>query len=283
AFTPEAWVAAAAEHHITHAMVVPTMLGRVLDVMESTGITLPDLRHLSYGGGRMPIEVVERAMQMLPDTGFVNAYGLTETASTIAVLGPDDHRDAMSSDDPVVRRRLGSVGRPTEAIEVSIRDDLTEPVAVGEPGEIWVRGDQVSGEYVGRESRAIDGWFPTNDGGWLDEGGYLYITGRLDDVIVRGGENISPGEIEDVLRMHPDVADVAVVGVPSQEWGEEIAAVVVVRPDTNPDPAELAAFVRERLRSTKQPTTIRIMDELPYNETGKLLRRVVRQVLTNSD
>ncbi len=103
------------------------------------------------------------------------------------------------------------------------------------------------------------------------------------DVIVRGGENISPGEIEDVLRMHPDVADVAVVGVPSQEWGEEIAAVIVARPDTKPDPDELAAFVRERLRSTKQPTTIRIMEELPYNETGKLLRRVVRQVLTSTD
>ncbi len=283
AFTPEAWVAAAAEHHITHAMVVPTMLGRVLDVIESSGTALPDLRHLSYGGGRMPVEVVERAMALLPNTGFVNAYGLTETSSTISVLGPDDHRDAASSADPVVRARLGSVGRPHDAIELSIRDDLGEPVGAGVQGEIWVRGDQVSGEYIGRASRAVEGWFPTNDGGWLDEGGYLFITGRLDDVIVRGGENISPGEIEDVLRQHPDVADVAVVGVPSQEWGEDIAAAVVARPDTHPEPAELGAWVRERLRSTKQPSVIRVLDELPYNETGKLLRRVVREVLLTAD
>jgi fatty-acyl-CoA synthase len=279
AFTPEVWVGAASEHAITHAMVVPTMLGRVLDAMEATDTLLPSLRHLSYGGGRMPVEVVQRAMEMLPNTGFVNAYGLTETSSTIAVLGPDDHREALASDDPDVRRRLGSVGRPSPAIEVSIRDELGEPVPAGTPGEIWVRGDQVSGEYVGRESRAVDGWFPTNDGGWLDAGGFLYVTGRLDDVIVRGGENISPGEIEDVLREYPGVADVAVVGVPSQEWGEEIAAAVVAEPGAHPEPAELADFVRQRLRSTKQPARIRLFDELPYNETGKLLRRVVRQTM----
>ncbi len=222
-------------------------------------------------------------MVMLPDTGFVNAYGLTETSSTVAVLGPDDHRDALGSDDPDVRRRLGSVGRPSPAIEVSIRDELGEPVGPNVPGEIWVRGDQVSGEYVGRESRAIDGWFPTNDGGWLDDGGFLFVTGRLDDVIVRGGENISPGEIEDVLREHPGVADVAVVGVPSQEWGEDIGAAVVAEEGVVLDPAELSQYVRERLRSTKAPSTIKILDELPYNETGKLLRRVVRETMKEPD
>ena len=175
------------------------------------------------------------------------------------------------------------MGRPSPAIEVSIRDELGEPVEPGTPGEIWVRGDQVSGEYVGRESRAIDGWFPTNDGGWLDAAGFLYVTGRLDDVIVRGGENISPGEIEDVLREFPGVADVAVVGVPSQEWGEEIAAAVVAEPGSHPEPAELAEFVRQRLRSTKQPAKIRLFDELPYNETGKLLRRVVRQTMASDE
>ena len=283
AFTPETWVNVAGEHNVTHAMVVPTMLGRVLDAIESTGGGLPSLRHLSYGGGRMPVEVIQRAMVMLPDTGFVNAYGLTETSSTIAVLGPDDHRDALGSEDPDVRRRLGSVGRPSPAIEVSIRDELGEPVGPNVPGEIWVRGDQVSGEYVGRKSRAIDGWFPTNDGGWLDDGGFLFVTGRLDDVIVRGGENISPGEIEDVLREHPGVADVAVVGVPSQEWGEDIGAAIVAEEGVELDKAELSQYVRERLRSTKAPSTIKILDELPYNETGKLLRRVVRETMKEPD
>jgi len=166
---------------------------------------------------------------------------------------------------------------------VSIRDELGEPVGPNVPGEIWVRGDQVSGEYVGRESRAIGGWFPTNDGGWLDDGGFLFVTGRLDDVIVRGGENISPGEIEDVLREHPGVADVAVVGVPSQEWGEDIGAAIVAEEGVELDKAELSQYVRERLRSTKAPSTIKILDELPYNETGKLLRRVVRETMKDPD
>ena len=119
-FTPDAWVATAAAEAVTHAMVVPTMLGRVLDSMEATGERLPALRHLSYGGGRMPVEVIERALRLLPQVDFVNAYGLTETSSTISVLGPDDHREAIASDDPAVRRRLGSVGRPHGEIEVSV-------------------------------------------------------------------------------------------------------------------------------------------------------------------
>ncbi|WP_116996959.1 class I adenylate-forming enzyme family protein [Desertimonas flava] len=282
-FTPAGWLDAIAEQSVTHAMVVPTMLGRVLDELDNRIAAgrggIPTLRHLSYGGGRMPVDVIERAVATLPDVDFVNAYGLTETSSTIAVLTPDDHREALASSDPAVRARLGSVGRPSPAIEVSIRDESGEPVPAGQQGEIWVRGDQVSGEYLGRESRATDGWFPTNDSGLLDEAGYLYVHGRLDDVIVRGGENISPGEIEDVLRTHPGVDDVAVFGVPSTEWGETIAAVIV--PGTpRPDAAELQAFVREQLRSTKSPEFVEFRTELPYNETGKLLRRVLRSELT---
>ena len=275
AFTPEAWVAAAAAEAITHAMVVPTMLGRVLDVIETTGERLPALRHLSYGGGRMPVEVIERALGLLPGVDFVNAYGLTETSSTISVLAPDDHRVAMASDDPAVRRRLGSVGKPHGAIEVSIRDPFGVEVAPGEPGEIWVRGDQVSGEYAGKANDRDDGWFPTRDGGWIDEGGYLFVEGRLDDVIVRGGENISPGEIEDVIRTYPGVADVAVVGSPSQEWGEDIVAFVVTTGEA-PDASAIQAHVRERLRSSKVPARVEFRAELPYNETGKLLRRVLK-------
>jgi fatty-acyl-CoA synthase len=279
-FTAEGWVDSVEAQHVTHAMVVPTMLGRVLDVVEERGVGLASLHHVSYGGGRMPVEVIQRALDLLPQVDFVNAYGLTETSSTISVLGPDDHREALTSDDPTVRARLGSVGRPHGAIEVSVRDQDGSVVAAGGSGEIWVRGPQVSGEYVGKASRAVDGWFPTNDGGRLDDAGYLYVEGRLDDVIVRGGENISPGEIEDVLRTHPAVDDVAVVGVPSQEWGELIAAAVVVRPGHHVEAAVLQEWVRERLRSTKVPATFAFLGELPYNETGKLLRRVLRAELT---
>ncbi len=272
AFDPQAWVDTAASEAITHAMVVPTMLGRILDVLEADKTALPTLRHLSYGGGKMPVAVIERALELLPHVNFVNAYGLTETSSTIAVLTPEDHRDAIASDDPAVRRRLGSVGRPSEAIELTIRDPFGEELPAGEHGEIWVRGEQVSGEYIGREGGGE--WFATRDGGFLDDDGFLFIEGRLDDVIVRGGENISPGEIEDVLREHPAVDDVAVYAIPSEEWGEDIGASVVLLGDVDAD--ELREWVRSRLRSTRVPALIDVRAELPYNETGKLLRRVLK-------
>jgi fatty-acyl-CoA synthase len=277
AFTAEAWVATAAREGITHAMVVPTMLDRILDVMEATGETLPALRALSYGGGRMPEPVIARALRLLPQVGFVNAYGLTETSSTIALLGADDHRAAFASDDPQVRRRLGSVGQPLPGVEIEIRRDDGSVCEAGEAGEIHVRGEQVSGEYLHKSALSGDGWFPTNDGGRLDAGGYLFVEGRLDDVIVRGGENLSPGEIEDVLRDHPAVVDVAVLGLPSVQWGEQVAAVIVARAEV--DEADLAAHVRSRLRSAKTPEAWFFRDALPYNETGKLLRRVLRAEL----
>jgi len=279
-FDPAAWVAAARDEAVTHAMVVPTMLGRILDVIEASGDRLPALRHLAYGGGRMPAPVVERAMALLPDVGLVNAYGLTETSSTIAVLGPDDHREAFASTDASVRARLGSVGRPLPNLELEIRDERGEPVAPGEPGEICVRGEQVSGEYLGGGAAVTpDGWFPTNDAGRLDDAGYLYVEGRLDDVIVRGGENISPGEIEDVLVEHPSVSESAVLGVPDDEWGEAVAAVVVLVAGATATEEELQEWVRARLRSTRCPTRIEFRAELPYNETGKLLRRALKSEL----
>jgi len=281
-FTPEAWVDAAVANKVTHAMVVPTMLGRILDVLDARGIGLPHLKALSYGGGRMPLPVIERAMARLPHVDFVNAYGLTETSSTVAVLGPDDHRQAMASSDPAVRRRMGSVGRPLPTLELEIRDPEGRVVPTGESGEIHVRGEQVAGEYLERKVIAEDGWFATNDAGWLDKEGFLFVEGRLDDVIVRGGENISPGEIEDVLRAHPAIADLAVFGVPDDQWGERIACVVVAR-GTPPATADLADWVKARLRSTKTPDVWEFRAELPYNDMGKLLRRVLRDDILARD
>jgi len=260
-FDPHAWVDTASNEAVTHAMVVPTMLGRILDVLDGDRRDILSLRHLSYGGGRMPVTVIERAMARLPAVDFVNAYGLTETSSTIAVLTPEDHRDP---------RRLGSVGKPLPSVEVEVRD-----------GEIWVRGEQISGEYLGRAGAlADDGWFPTNDAGRLDDDGYLYVEGRLDDVIVRGGENLSPGEIEDCLLLNDDVIDAAVVGVPDEEWGETVAAAIVLRPGALLTANDVQSWVRERLRSARTPTIVDFRDELPYNETGKLLRRVIKAELT---
>jgi fatty-acyl-CoA synthase len=279
AFSPDGWVDLARSERITHAMVVPTMLGRILDVVEADGQGLPALRHLSYGGGRMPVSVVERALRLLPDVDLVNAYGLTETSSTISVLGPEDHREAAVSTDPDVRRRLGSVGRPLPSVEIEIRDHDGNVVGAGEQGEIFVRGEQVSGEYLSHKAIDDEGWFPTRDRGLLDAAGFLYVDGRADDVIVRGAENLSPGEIEDVLVQHDAVAEVAVVGLPDTEWGERVVAAVVLREGAEASEKDLQDWVRARLRSSKTPSEVHFVDVLPHNETGKLLRRVLREQL----
>jgi acyl-CoA synthetase (AMP-forming)/AMP-acid ligase II len=254
---------------------VPTMLARVVDALGDRPADAPNLRLISYGGARMPRPVLERALRAFPDAGFCNAYGLTETSSTIALLGPDDHRDAVSSDDERVRRRLGSVGRAVPGIEIEIRDVDDTVLPPGTTGELWVRGAQVSGEYRGHGS-VLDkeGWFPTRDRAWVDDDGFLFIEGRDDDTIIRGGENIAPAEIEDVLLQHPAVKDVAVLGRPDDEWGELIVAVVVREPSAaGVDADALRSFVRERLRGSRTPDEIVWRDELPHTATGKLLRR----------
>lgn len=278
-FEANEWVRLVRENSVTHAMVVPTMLGRILDEL-ADGAGLPSLQHLSYGGGRMPLPTIERAMELLPHVNFVNAYGLTETSSSIAVLGPDDHRAAFAASDPAARRRLGSVGRPLPTVEISIRDPLGAEVPNGERGEIWVRGDQVSGEYASRRALNDEGWFPTNDAGSFDDEGHLYIEGRIDDVIVRGGENLSPGEIEDVLLQHPAIREAAVVGVPSDEWGEAVAAFVVLHDGASLSADDVSDWVVTHLRSSRRPERVEFRSLLPYNETGKLLRRELKAEFT---
>jgi acyl-CoA synthetase (AMP-forming)/AMP-acid ligase II len=281
AFSAEAWLELARREQVTHAFVVPTMLARIVSVMDADpDARVPSLRHLAYGGARMPLPVLERALELFPDTGFVNAYGLTETSSTVAVLGPDDHRAAWASADPVLRKRLESAGRPVPGIEVRIVDADGTDVGREEPGQILVRGAQVSGGYVGVASqRDDDGWLRTGDVGYVDGDGYLFIGGRADDVIIRGGENIAPAEIEDVLLRHPSVASAAAVGVPDLEWGERVAAMITLRPGADIPVEEIVMWAREELGSLKAPQTIAVREELPHTATGKVIRRQVREDL----
>lgn len=274
------WLDQCRRERITSAFVVPTMLARIVDHLDSvgSGSDVPTLRAIAYGGGRMPAAVIERALALFPNVDFTNAYGLTETSSTIALLGPEDHKTAFTSEDLALRRRLGSVGKPLPTVEIEIRDELGRVVAADQPGEIFVRGAQVSGEYLERSARDGDGWFPTRDAGYMDAAGYLYLSGRADDIIIRGAENISPAEIEDVLRAHPAVADAAALGIPSVEWGETVAAVVVIRPDCEVAPADLQYLVKSKLRSSRVPERIIYREELPYNEMGKLLRRELKSL-----
>ncbi|MFI6463269.1 class I adenylate-forming enzyme family protein [Streptomyces sp. NPDC050528] len=279
-FTPESWLALVREQRITHAMLVPTMLARIMDT-EGLDRSVPSLRSLAYGGARMPVRVIETALRTWPGVDFVNAYGLTETSSTVSVLGPAEHRAAIASDDPEVRARLGSAGLPVPGIEIEVRDVAGELLGAGETGQIWVRGEQVSGEYAGQGS-AVDerGFFHTRDRGRLDADGYVHIEGRADDTIIRGAENIAPAEIEDVLLRHPDVLDAVVVGVPDEEWGQRIEAVVVPRDGAKADAGALRAAVRGTLRGSKTPERITYWTELPRTVTGKLIRRDIVAALT---
>ncbi len=281
AFSPEDWLKLVAVEKVSNAFVVPTMLGRIIDAFEKAPETdVTTLRAIAYGGGKMPLEVITRALERFPHAGFTNAYGLTETSSTIALLGPEDHRAALASDDPRVRARLGSLGQPLPTVEIEIRGEDGTALAAGETGEIYVRGDQVSGEYKGKSALVEGGWFPTRDAGFIDEDGYLFLSGRADDVIVRGGENMSPGEIEDVLLAHPALADACACAVPSVEWGEAVGIAVVVREGHDaPAEAELKDLIRARLRSSRVPEKVAFVSELPYNEMGKLLRREVKAIL----
>jgi acyl-CoA synthetase (AMP-forming)/AMP-acid ligase II len=275
-FEASEWVRLVADEKVTTATVVPTMLDRIVTELERQPLDLPSLRNLAYGGSKVGLPLVRKALDLLPGVGFVNAYGLTETSSTIAVLTPDDHRTAHGNPDELAAKRLGSVGQPVPGIEVQIRDDDGNVLGAGEAGELFVRGEQVSGKYTGIGSVLDEhGWFPTKDIATLDEAGYLFITGRSDDTIIRGGENIAPAELEDVLVEHPHVHEVAVVGVPDPQWGQAIVAVVVPAAGTEPDAGELREHVRKVLRGSRTPDRVVFRDVLPTNATGKLLRREI--------
>ncbi|MFC4942906.1 class I adenylate-forming enzyme family protein [Pseudonocardia sp. GCM10023141] len=285
AFTPEGWLALVRAEGVTSAMVVPTMLARIMERpdLDSADLdrTLPALRSLAYGGARMPPRVIDAALREWPHVGFVNAYGLTETSSTITVLGPAEHRAALASDDADVRARLGSAGRAVPGIEIEVRADDGSVVAPGVAGRIWVRGDQVSGEYAGSGPAVDDrGFFDTRDQGRLDAEGYLFVDGRVDDTIIRGAENIAPAEIEDVLLRHPDVADAVVVGTPDEEWGQRVEAVVVPVAGRAVDGDALREHVRAALRGSRTPDRIVVWAEIPRNVTGKIVRREIAAELT---
>ncbi|MCV7393688.1 class I adenylate-forming enzyme family protein [Mycobacterium paraseoulense] len=279
-FDPREWSQLVRDERVTTATVVPTMLDRIIAELEASPTDLPTLRTLAYGGSKVGLPLVRKTMELLPHVGLVNAYGLTETSSTIAVLTPEDHRTAHGSTEAAVARRLGSVGRPVPGIEVQIRDEAGTVLPPGQTGELFVRGPQVSGRYTGIGSVLDDGgWFPTRDRAMLDDDGYLFIGGRSDDTIIRGGENIAPAEVEDVLVEHPDVHEVVVVGADDPEWGQIIVAIVVPEPGAQPDVEEMREFVRKTLRGSRTPDRIVTRDVLPTTATGKVLRREIVESL----
>jgi acyl-CoA synthetase (AMP-forming)/AMP-acid ligase II len=276
-FEPRSWLELAQAEKVTHAFVVPTMMKQLLDDPSFAATDLSSLTNLAYGGAPMPIAVIRRAIQAFPKTvGFVNAYGQTETTSSLTVLGPDDHRiEGTQQEIELKLKRLNSIGKPLPDVEIKVRDDSANFLPPGEVGEIIIRTPRIMKGYAGREDDAAlaDGWRATGDLGWVDEDGYVFFAGRKDDMIIRGGENIAPAEIETVLMSQPAVDEAAVIGVPSVEWGQTIKAYIVLRAGQKASAQDLQEFCRTRLASFKRPEQIEFIDALPKNALGKILRK----------
>ncbi len=285
-FEARAWLERVSSEQVTHAFVVPTMLRRILDEPAFDPAGLASLESLAYGGAPMPFPVIRRALERFPPTcGFVNAFGQTETTSTLTMLGPEDHRlTGEPLADEIVLRRLRSIGKPLPDVELKIVDEAGLELASGAVGEVVVRTSRTMKGYVGAvEGGALkeeDGFLHTRDLGWVDEEGYVFLAGRKDDMIIRGGENIAPAEIEAVISVHPAVEEVAVVGLASEEWGQTIAAAAVLRIGASATAAEIIEHSRARLASFKKPDTVAFFEELPRNALGKLLRNELRAQLT---
>ena len=284
AFDPAAWLQAVETEGVTHAFVVPTMLKRVMEVDNFASYNLKSLRGVTYGAAPMPYEVVRRAVEVLPPTiGLMNAYGQTEATGSMTFLGPEDHRmDGNPEENEKKLVRLRSVGRSMPDIEIGILSPEGKVLATNEDGEICVRGDRVMRGYHKQEeatSSAIhDGWLHTGDVGHLDEDGYLFITGRIKDMIIRGGENIAPAEIEQVLEGHPAVAECAVIGVPDLDWGEVVKALMIPVQGQSASEDDLTSYVKTKLASYKAPAIYEWVDDFPRNHLGKVLKNELRDM-----
>ena len=279
-FDAAAWLEAVPRLGITNAFLVPTMLARVIDHPDFAHADLSSLDSVTYGAAPMPPSVIRKAIDVFPRTvSFAGAYGQTETTSTVAVLDPDDHRiwEGTPDEQETKLRRLRSVGRVLEDVSLRVCGPDGDELPPNTPGEVWLQTFRAMDGYWGAKEKTrvtIDdsGWVHTGDMGFVDEGDYLFLVGRAGDMIIRGGENIAPDEVEAILYEHPDVLEAGVVGVPDEEWGERVVAAVVLREGSG-GIEMLEAHCRAKLASFKRPERILLMDELPRTTTGKLLRR----------
>lgn len=261
-------------HGVTHALLVPSMLDLLMAADHPTG-SPSSLKTIVYGASPITEDLLIRARDHFR-CKFVQVYGLSESAGAVCQLNDEDHTSAGG-------RRLRSAGRPYPWVSLRVVDPETQrDTPAGGVGEVWVRSAQVMSGYWQRpvataEAITTDGWLRTGDAGFVDGDGYLYLTGRLSEFIIRGGENIYPTEVENVLASHPGVSEVAVVGVPDDRWGETVKAFAVLRRGHAATPADIIAFARSRLASFKCPTSVEFVDELPRNASGKVLRKQLRE------
>jgi long-chain acyl-CoA synthetase len=275
--TPELLLRTIEREGVTHAFMVPAIIQAVLAAPELQKRDVSSLKQISYGAAPMTESMLTRAIEAL-GCDFLGVYGMTEAAGTVVVLRPEDHEPSGPR-----ARLLGSVGKPLPWMQLYIADPATgDRREVGQVGEIVLRGGQVTPGYwrqpdITKQSIDSDGWFRTGDGGYLDADGYLFLKDRIKDMIISGGENVYPAEVENALAYHPDVADVSVIGIPHDRWGETVRAIVVAREGTPSDESEIVEFACTRLAKYKCPTSVVFVDALPRNPSGKVLKQILRQ------
>ena len=287
-FDTDEWLEMVHKEKANRAMLVPTMLKRIVDHPDFNKYDLSSLKVITYGAAPMPFEVIKKAIELFPGVNFINAFGQTETASTITTLGPADHiiEGTEEEKEKKLRRLTSSIGRPMPDVEIKIVGEDGSQLPPGEVGEIVAKGPRVMGGYWNDPEKTAktltkDGWLRTGDMGYMDEDGYIFLAGRGDDLIIRGGENISPEEVENAIYTHPSVDEVAVIGVPDPEWGQEVMAVVVLKQGAKATAEDISEHCREKLASFKRPAYVEFIDELPRTSTGKILKRVLREKYGN--
>jgi len=284
-FEVKEWMETAQREKATRAMLVPTMLKNIVDNPDFPKYDLSSLRVITYGAAPMPFDVITKAIKAMPWVKFINAFGQTETASTITMLSPEDHviEGTEEQKQKKLMRLSSSIGKPLPDVEVKIIDEEGQEVQHGTTGDIVARGPRIMTGYWQDEQKTkkaftSDGWLITGDKGWMDDEGYIFLAGRADDMIIRGGENISPEEIENVLYSNSKIEEAAVVGVPDEEWGQIPRAIVVLKRGEHADEEEIIEYCRTRLSSFKRPRSVVFVNELPRNSMGKLLKNRIREL-----
>ena len=286
-FDEKEWFETVQREKANRVMVVPTMLKRIVENPDFDKYDVSSIRVLTYGAAACPYEVLKKTIERFPGRALINAFGGTETASTIAALRAEDQvitgKETEQEREKKLKRLATSIGLPMDDVEIQVRDEEGQVLPAGKTGEIVVRGPRIMKGYWKDEEKtkkafSPDGWYRTGDMGYKDEEGYIYLSGRSDDIIVRGGENIGPDEVEGTLYSHPKIEEAAVIGVKDVEWGQQVRAIVRLREGETATEQEIIEFCRSRLAGFKRPSSVVfVKEELPKTSTGKVLRRVLRE------
>ena len=272
-FNPDGVFDAVEHHGVTRFFIVPAALQMLLMHPRCASVDYSRLKYILYGAAPIPLELLRQCIKMF-GADFIQAYGMTETTGTICMLPPEDH-------DPEGNARMRSAGKALPGVEILILGPDGRPVPTGEVGEVVTRSSNNMLGYwnlpdATAKTMTGDGWIHTGDAGYLDEDGYLFIHDRMKDMIITGGENVYPAEVESAIFGHPAVQEVAVIGIPDQKWGETVKAVVVAKPGTSIEEADIIAWARERIAAFKAPRSVDVIEALPRNASGKILRKDLR-------